>query len=84
MTATPPLSAPHKRSDGIDLLRGVAVLMVMAAHAPFSTQGGMGHAAGTAVVQHIAADGNSVTADNGVPPKVVHHIVSITVTPVTT
>jgi cyclophilin family peptidyl-prolyl cis-trans isomerase len=39
---------------------------------------------GTAVVQHIAADGNSVTADNGVPPKVVHHIVSITVTPVTT
>jgi peptidoglycan/LPS O-acetylase OafA/YrhL len=49
MTATQPLSAPHKRSDGIDLLRGVAVLMVMAAHAPFSTQGGMGHAAGTAV-----------------------------------
>jgi len=40
-------------------------------------------ASGTAVVNHIAADGNSVTADNGVPPKVVHHIIKITISQVT-
>jgi cyclophilin family peptidyl-prolyl cis-trans isomerase len=35
---------------------------------------------GMNVVEKIAADGNSVTADNGVPPKVTHHMISVTVT----
>lgn len=35
---------------------------------------------GMAVIEKIAADGNAVAADNGVPPKVLHHIVTVTVT----
>jgi cyclophilin family peptidyl-prolyl cis-trans isomerase len=34
---------------------------------------------GMSVVEKIAADGNSVAADNGVPPKVTHHMISVTV-----
>ena len=34
---------------------------------------------GMNVVEKIAADGNSVAADNGVPPKVTHHMISVTV-----
>ncbi len=34
---------------------------------------------GMPVVQKIAADGNANSAANGVPPKVTHHIVSVTI-----
>jgi cyclophilin family peptidyl-prolyl cis-trans isomerase len=34
---------------------------------------------GMNVVEKIAADGNSVAADNGVPPKVTHHMISVTI-----
>jgi cyclophilin family peptidyl-prolyl cis-trans isomerase len=34
---------------------------------------------GMSVVEKIAADGNSVVADSGVPPKVTHHMISVTV-----
>ncbi|HEY5274338.1 MAG TPA: peptidylprolyl isomerase [Acidimicrobiales bacterium] len=34
---------------------------------------------GMNVVEKIAADGNSVAADGGVPPKVTHHMISVTV-----
>ncbi len=34
---------------------------------------------GMSVVNKIAADGNTVPADNGVPPKVLHHIISVTI-----
>ena len=37
---------------------------------------------GTAVVQHIAADGNSTASDSGVPPKVLHHMIKVTITQV--
>ena len=33
------------------------------------------------VVEKIAADGNSVAADNGVPPKVTHHMITVTIQP---
>ena len=36
---------------------------------------------GMAVVQKIAADGNSSPSANGVPPRVTHHIVSVTISP---
>jgi cyclophilin family peptidyl-prolyl cis-trans isomerase len=34
---------------------------------------------GMSVVEKIAADGNAVAADNGVPPKVTHHMISVTI-----
>jgi cyclophilin family peptidyl-prolyl cis-trans isomerase len=34
---------------------------------------------GMNVVEKIAADGNGVAADNGVPPKVTHHMISVTI-----
>jgi cyclophilin family peptidyl-prolyl cis-trans isomerase len=37
---------------------------------------------GMPTVLHIAADGNSDDNDNGVPPKVLHHIVKVTITEV--
>ena len=40
----------------------------------------IGHVtSGMSVVEKIATDGNSIPADSGVPPKVTHHMISVTV-----